>query len=676
MEISLSKYDTTYTLIQNEGNSKLGDEYKKIVESYNSRVIEIPAGIDMDKFLLKKYNESYQDVIMDYIVGVSIDRNGSILAWFNNEAIHSLPLTISLINQAILKSSLGQNYETKVTNSPFYFEEKVTNGEALQIIGDILSDATFAFFLFVVFSNWMSVFISFYIKERVSRTKLLQTISGVNKLIFWMVSYMFDAILMILISLVIIGTISIFQAQHYKTAEELFRLFLLFSMYSLSSLPMTYLFSHLFTQASTGESMNALLGITSGVVLYGVYVTLSSVLAGSEAWSQFFNVLYWFFMISPHFTLCDALKRIVWLNFQHQPFHGILEEADLKELQKKIGDYWSFKDGISTNLLAFLIVGIVYLTILLCKEHHLFHRIFYFAKPNPGLPELNPEMDSDVEEETDRVIDMSPEQLAEQNLVMKNLTKYYKNFLAVKRLCVAVGDSECFGLLGANGAGKTSVFKMLTGDEIISNGDGFIQNCSIKSQINEVHKKIGYCPQFDALLEDLTGRETMEIFCLLRGIPRSQVKTISNKLANKLDFAEHLDKQIKAYSGGNKRKLSTALALIGDPQVIFLDEPTTGMDPGAKRKLWDVIIKIRSHGKSVILTSHSMEECEALCTRLAIMVGGEFKCLGSTQHLKNKFSKGFILSIKAGKSETMERCDHIIEIKEFVNRTFPGAVLK
>lgn len=195
---------------------------------------------------------------------------------------------------------------------------------------------------------------------------------------------------------------------------------------------------------------------------------------------------------------------------------------------------------------------------------------------------------------------------------------------------------------------------MLTGDERISGGEGWVRGISLKDDMHSVHKIIGYCPQFDALIDDLTGRETMELFCLLRGVPRAEINAVTIRLASELNFMKHIDKKVCEYSGGNKRKLSTAVALVGNPSVIYLDEPTTGMDPGAKRNLWNVIGKVRNSGKSIVLTSHSMEECEALCTRLAIMVNGEFKCLGSTQHLKNKFSKGYILTVKIQKSSEIE----------------------
>lgn len=117
----------------------------------------------------------------------------------------------------------------------------------------------------------------------------------------------------------------------------------------------------------------------------------------------------------------------------------------------------------------------------------------------------------------------------------------------------------------------------MTGDEKLSSGEAFVRGYNITTQVQNVHKHIGYCPQFEALLIDLTGRETLKIFALLRGIPLHEIDDIVKKLTTELGFYRHLDKKVKALSGGNKRKLSTAVALIGDPTLIFLDEPTAGL---------------------------------------------------------------------------------------------------
>lgn len=283
-------------------------------------------------------------------------------------------------------------------------------------------------------------------------------------------------------------------------------------------------------------------------------------------------------------------------------------------------------------------------------EYRIFSRIFYtFLKKSeiPVTPDNeNHTMDSNVFEEKERVHAMTQNDIVNENLVLRSISKIYGHFVAVNEISFSIKSAECFGLLGANGAGKTSTFKMLTGNEQISNGNAWARGICLKTKMTNVYKIIGYCPQFDALFEDLTGRETIEMFSLLRGISRYNINKIIESIATELNVIDHIDKKVSELSGGNRRKLSTAVSLIGNPNLIYLDEPSTGMDPGAKRNLWNVLSRVRNSGISIILTSHSMEECEALCTRIAIMVNGEFKCLGSIQHLKNKFSKGFILNVK------------------------------
>lgn len=194
---------------------------------------------------------------------------------------------------------------------------------------------------------------------------------------------------------------------------------------------------------------------------------------------------------------------------------------------------------------------------------------------------------------------------------------------------------------------------MLTGDLTISDGDATVRGHSMRTHAHRAHQHIGYCPQFEALVDELTCRQTLELFARLRGIPAERIAGLTQRLASELHFSRHLEKQVRHCSGGNRRKLSTAVALIGRPAVVFMDEPTTGMDPGAKRHLWDAVNRMRSSGTAVVLTSHSMDECEALCTRLAIMVNGEFQCLGSVQHLKSKFSRGFALVVQLQRTATV-----------------------
>ncbi|XP_069685914.1 phospholipid-transporting ATPase ABCA3-like [Periplaneta americana] len=186
---------------------------------------------------------------------------------------------------------------------------------------------------------------------------------------------------------------------------------------------------------------------------------------------------------------------------------------------------------------------------------------------------------------------------------------------------------------------------------------------------------MGYCPQFDSIPQYMTPKEVLSMFSLIRGIPRKQIEDVTCDMAKELKLTEHFKKKINSCSGGTKRKVSACIALLGNPLVVFLDDPTTGIDPESRRKLWDMISWLRTAGSTVVLTSHSMEECEALCTNLAIMANGQLQYLGSAQYLKNKYGQVYILSIKI-KESPLKHTSDMASIEAYVLDKFPGAVLE
>ena len=240
-----------------------------------------------------------------------------------------------------------------------------------------------------------------------------------------------------------------------------------------------------------------------------------------------------------------------------------------------------------------------------------------------------------------------------------------KRHVAVNDLSLGIKRGECFGLIGVNGAGKTTTFKMITGEIPLSGGDIYVNGHSVSKQIERVHENIGYCPQTDALIPLLTASEHLIFFARLRGIPEEYVRAVSEWAMARVGLTVFADRIAGDFSGGNKRKLSTAIALVGDPTVVCLDEPTSGMDAKARRLLWNDILSLIKEKRIVILTSHSMEECEALCTRLVIMVNGQFKCLGSPQHLKAKFGSGYKLVFRLAddSSEKKQALDEFMRVK-------------
>jgi ABC-type multidrug transport system ATPase subunit len=170
--------------------------------------------------------------------------------------------------------------------------------------------------------------------------------------------------------------------------------------------------------------------------------------------------------------------------------------------------------------------------------------------------------------------------------------------------------------------------------------------------MDEVRKDIGFCPQFDSLSESLTAYENLEMYAKIKGIPDGLVEEVAQRLVELVGLTKFAERQAGTYSGGNKRKLSLAIALIGNPSLVLLDEPSTGMDPVARRQMW-LTIERTAATRSVVLTTHSMEECEALCDRVVVMVKGQFRCLGSIQHLKSRFGEGYTVELRIESSDGM-----------------------
>lgn len=280
------------------------------------------------------------------------------------------------------------------------------------------------------------------------------------------------------------------------------------------------------------------------------------------------------------------------------------------------------------------------------------------------------ELDDDVVKEIDRVARQGTGGTGDQEAMLTsggtkedvirvhNFRKAYSTLcgepvLAVEKISFGLDYGECFALLGVNGAGKSTTFKSLTNDTIPTTGNISIGGYDCQKNFTEARKMIGYCPQYDALFHVLTVSEHLWFYAKLKGVPSDKRAAMVEKSIRELNLKEHRNKFAGTLSGGNKRKLGVAIALLGNPPIVLLDEPSAGMDPEARRFMWTVVEKISQRDKksAVILTTHSMEEAEALSTKMGIMVrGGIFRCMGSTQHVKNKYGVGYEIEIKVSKS--------------------------
>ncbi len=216
---------------------------------------------------------------------------------------------------------------------------------------------------------------------------------------------------------------------------------------------------------------------------------------------------------------------------------------------------------------------------------------------------------------------------------VKNLTKKYKTKTAVDSISFSVEEGELFALLGVNGAGKTTTIRMMSCLSVQTSGDVFINGHNCISESNEVRHIIGISPQETSVAENLTVRENFEFISAVYGFDKNKIKSQTDKMIQLFNMGEVENSRAKTLSGGWKRKLSIAMALISEPKVLFLDEPTLGLDVLARRELWTAIESLKGR-ITVILTTHYMEEAEQLSDRIAIMVDGKISAVGTLAEIE------------------------------------------
>lgn len=213
-------------------------------------------------------------------------------------------------------------------------------------------------------------------------------------------------------------------------------------------------------------------------------------------------------------------------------------------------------------------------------------------------------------------------------IVIEGLTKRFEDVTALDGLSFEVEKGELFGLLGPNGAGKTTTINILCGLLEPTSGRANVGGHDIQREPRKVRGLIGVCPQDTAVYPFLTGRENVELFGSLHAIPGESLRKMTEGLLDKMGLNEDADRQAGKYSGGMRRRINLVMGLVHDPEIAFLDEPTVGMDPQSRRAVWDFIRELKDQGKTVILTTHYMEEAEELCDRVGIIDHGRLIALG------------------------------------------------
>nr|XP_033818311.1 ATP-binding cassette sub-family A member 5 isoform X2 [Geotrypetes seraphini] len=284
--------------------------------------------------------------------------------------------------------------------------------------------------------------------------------------------------------------------------------------------------------------------------------------------------------------------------------------------------------------------------------------------------EVASDEDEDVQAERARVGELLASKGSEEtpSILVSNLHKEYpakKNFLrgkkmkklATRNISLCIGKGEILGLLGPNGAGKSTLINIVAGDTEpnagqVYLGDDLLEDRRESSSVSFV----GFCPQMNPLWPEVTPEEHLQIYGAIKGMNPAEIKEVIKRISSAFALKDHLKKPTKKLSAGMKRKLCFALSFLGSPEIMLLDEPSTGMDPGAKQQMWKAMrAAFKSGERAAILSTHYIEEVDALCDRVAILVSGQLRCIGTVQHLKSKFGSGYYLEVKVAEMAEVQK---------------------
>ena len=507
----------------------------------------------------------------------------------------------------------------------------------------ILSAATsFVTVLFIVisFSFIPASFAVFIVREREINAKHQQLISGVSMVAYWASTYLWDFVNYLPPCIMSIVLIVAFDVRDLIDDGALGAVIALFVLYGLSVAAFTYVLSYAFKSHSTAQTVVLILNLFCMILLLASFI-----MQQIESTCKADRALRFVYRFLPGYSLGNGLLQLSLMKGLAYISSNCGELSPAEQYAQVFKPFSLAVAGWPVIYMAFL--SVLYFAAAFGIDVVLSYPVIKSKLlPDKDMDRASFEMDEDVQREEDRVMGGNADGEA---IVVKGLRKVYGGEKpAVRNMTFGIPKGQVFGFLGINGAGKTSTLKMLSGDIVPTSGSAKLQGKDIMHEQIECRRLLGYCPQFDALFELLTVREHLELYARIKGVPDDKMENVVQAKMHEMNIAHFENRCAGTLSGGNKRKLSVAISLIGKPPLVFLDEPSTGMDPVARRFMWNVIARVATKRKecSIILTTHSMEECEALCTNVGIMVGGRFRCLGSIQHLKHRFGKGYLVEVK------------------------------
>ena len=578
--------------------------------------------------------------------------------------------------------------ELPIVNSPFPLNYKEKH------IKKSRNGFSLVFFTSIAFSLIPSNIITSIIKEKENKLKHLQILSELSLFTYWLNNYIFE-----LLKYIFISTFSYLILIAFNFEDKY--LIILYILYGPAMLSFTYFMSYFITSEGSGQTMALLINLLFGTLGSSAILILRT----NEDAKNLGKILSYFFRFIPSFCMSYGYNELI--------SKDLLFTIDnhIDEINKNSNYILNYiKDDII--FLAIEIVVYTGILIILEQKDYLIWRFFRKCrKKNINHVEIqeNKKDNKYYLEKKNIKDDYSKVRMSnyqpKETLLTANIKKIFQYRENIFKLCkkqtkvvlnnvsFKIENGECFGLIGTNGAGKTTCFRCLCKEIKPDGGFITINDLDIFDYSNP-NPSIGYCPQFDAIFESLTVEQNIYFFFELKKYKGGNLKTLTDALIKCLDLEKFRNVRCKNLSGGNKRKLSVGISILSSPDIILLDEPSTGMDPFSRRLLLNLLnygyLKDKENGKDekrkkgIILTSHSLEEIEALCDKVGILINGKMEDnrIGSINKIINNNKKGIILNLEFQKplqndiiknyektcEETLNNKEEIITFLQDINK--------
>ena len=654
-------------------------------EDKNFNLLKNITAYFMTLYEYSKINDTYNNYASFYLI--SADQKShkyEFASYYSAKQRHSTITYTNYLLQNIVKNEMKKSVDYKsyvnsvgITNSPFpltyeeKYDKKARNGFVL------------AFFISIALALIPSNFITIIIREKENKSKHLQLLSGLSIYIYWINNFIFEIIkyyIVVGICLILLACFSFYEKYlailyiFYGPALVAFTYFLSYFLKTEGSAQITILLINLFFGSLCGSAV-LILRTNENLKNFGVFLSI-------------------IFRVVPSFCICYGYNQLMSKKALFAIDYYNKDKKDFEMIKKKYNDPSNIiKDPnyITIDIIFLILEMIIYIGLLIFYENKdYFLRKIGLKKQNNTYsydreikPSYNSKNKEGIREKVNKNnIKSSNRDIAnkeEKNISLEvnglnkifydkkdffNKCKKSKKVFELKNINFQVKNGSCFGLLGGNSSGKSTTFRCLCKEIEPNKGLVTINNIDIFNYSKNDKINIGYCPQFDSIFEYLTVRQNLMFYGTLKQINKYRLREIVDIIIEKLDLTEFKNEISKNLSGGNKRKLSVGISLISKPNIIFLDEPSTGMDPYTRISLMDILNKAYLKSiddedksqRSMVLTTHSIEEAEVLCDEICILNKGEISPngRGTISELLQRESEGILLNVEFKKPSQRE----------------------